>query len=153
DVVRIDCLVLVAGDARPDPQQAVSGSGEQRAVMGDTPWEDIGDRDLERDREDVEAREHILRRGLGTTGAGNSAEVTWIQVHEIENALLVELIWIVELAGNDPAAVHERVDERVDESLGVKAVFTARRIPGVVTLEGAEAVNEPIGLRAVVVWQ
>ena len=45
----------------------------------------------------------------------------------------------------------QRVDEGVDERLIVETHLTARRIPGVVTLEGTETVDEPIGLRAVVV--
>ena len=45
----------------------------------------------------------------------------------------------------------KRVDEGVDERLIVETHFTARGIPGVVALEGTETVDEPIGLRAVVV--
>ena len=45
----------------------------------------------------------------------------------------------------------EGVDEGVDERLIVEPDFAARRIAGVVALEGTETVDEPIGLRAVVV--
>ena len=45
------------------------------------------------------------------------------------------------------------VDEGVDERLIVETHFAARGIAGVVALEGAETVDEPIGLRAVVVRQ
>src|SRR6266571_3980526 len=57
------------------------------------------------------------------------------------------------LPGDDPPAVRQRVDEGVDERLIVETHFTARGIPGVVTLEATETVDEPIGLRAVVVRQ
>ena len=74
-----------------------------------------------------------------------------VQIDEVEDPLLVELIGIVELAGDDPPAVRKRVDEGVDERLIVETDFTARGIAGVVTLERPETVDEPIGLRAVVV--
>src|SRR5207245_3262248 len=66
---------------------------------------------------------------------------------------LVELIGIVELAGDDPAAVRKIVDEGVDERLVVETYLPAGGIPGIVTLEGPETVDEPVGLRAVVVRQ
>ena len=49
------------------------------------------------------------------------------------------------------AAVRQRVDEGVDEGLIVETDFAAGGIAGVVALEGAETVDQPIGLRAVVV--
>ena len=109
------------------------------------------DRNLERDREDVEAGEDVF--GRRAARARNAAEIVRVQVDEVEDALLVELIRIVELAGDDPAAVGERVDVGVDESLIVETDFTAGGIAGVVALEGPEAVDEPVGLRAVVVRQ
>ncbi len=96
--------------------------------------EDVLDRDLERDREDVESGEHVLRRRPAR--AGDAAEIVAIQVDEIEDALLVELVRIVELAGDDAAAVGERVDEPVDERLIVEADLAARRIARVVSLNG-----------------
>ena len=110
---------------------------------------DVAHRDLEGDREDVEAREHVF--GRRAARAGDAAEIVSAQVDQIEDSLLVELIGIVELAGDDPPAVREAVDEGVDERLIVETRFTARAIPGVVALEGPETVDEPIGLRAVVV--
>ena len=81
----------------------------------------------------------------------DSAKIVAVQVDEIEDALLIELIGIVELAGDDPPAVRKRVNEGVDERLIVQTDFTARGIPGVVTLERTETVDEPVGLRTVVV--
>ena len=43
--------------------------------------------------------------------------------------------------------------KRVDEGLVVETDLAAGGIAGVVALEGAEAVDQPIGLRAVVVRQ
>src|SRR2546426_938347 len=120
-------------------------------VVRDAVREDVADRDLERDREDVEAREHVFRGRTARTR--DSAEIARGQVDEVEDPLLIELIGIVELAGDDPAAVRQIVDEGVDEPLIVETHFTAGGIPGVVTLELAETVNKPIGLRAVVVRQ
>ena len=117
--------------------------------MRDAVREDVADRDFEGDREDVEAREHVFARRAAR--ARDSAEIVRVQVDQVEDALLIELIGIVELAGDDPPAVRQRVDEGVDERLIVETHFTARGIPGVVTLEGTETVDEPIGLRAVVV--
>ena len=95
--------------------------------------------------------EHVFPRR--TARAGDAAEIVGVQVDQIEDPLLVELIGIVELAGDDPAAVRQRVDVGVDERLIVETHFTARGIAGVVALEGAETVDQPIGLRAVVVRQ
>ena len=64
---------------------------------------------------------------------------------------LIELVGIVELAGDDPPAVRKRVDEGVDERLIVETHFAARGIAGLVTLEGTETEDQPVGLRAVVV--
>ena len=49
------------------------------------------------------------------------------------------------------AAIRKRVDEGVDERLVVETDFAAGGVAGVVTLEGSELVNEPVGLRAMVV--
>jgi hypothetical protein len=45
------------------------------------------------------------------------------------------------------------VNVRVDERLVVETDFAARCVSGIVALEGAEAVDEAVGLRAVVVRQ
>ena len=84
---------------------------------------------------------------------GIPPEVACVQVDEIEDSLLVQLIGIVELAGDDPPAVRQRMDVLVDERLIEETYCTACWIPGVVTLEGTETVDQPIGLRAVVVRQ
>ena len=149
DVGGIDGLRLLTADARPHPEQTVGRVGVEHAVVRDAVREDVADRDLEGDREDVEAREHVFRGR--TARAWDSAEIARVQVDQVEDSLLIELIGIVELAGDDPPAVRKGVDEGVDESLIVETHFTARGIPGIVTLEGAETVDEPIGLRAVVV--
>ena len=82
--------------------------GVELAVVRDAVREDVRHRDLERDREDVEAGEHVLRRRPAR--ARDAAEVARAQVDEVEDALLVELIRIVELAGDDAAAVRQRLD-------------------------------------------
>ncbi len=81
------------------------------------------DRNFEGDREDVEAREHVFARRAAR--ARDSAEIVRVQVDQVEDSLLVELIGIVELAGDDPAAVRQTVDEGVDERLIVETDFTA----------------------------
>src|SRR5207302_8814445 len=99
--------------------------------------------------EDVEAREHIF--GGRTARTGNAAKIARGQVDEVEDPLLVELIGIVELTSDDPTTVRKRMDEGIHELLIVEPHFTARGIAGLVAAEGAETVDEPIGLRAVVV--
>ena len=89
--------------------------------------EDLARRDFEGDREDVEAREHVFGRLVAR--ARDAAEITPAQVDQVEDPLLVELIGIVELAGDDPPAVRQRLDERVDERLIVETYLTARGIP------------------------
>ena len=123
--------------------------GHEPAVVRNAVREDVGDRNLEGDREEVEAREDVCSGR--TPRPGDAAEVVGVQVDQVEDALLIELIGIVELAGDDPAAVRQIVDEGVDERLIVETDFTAGGITGVVPLERAETVDEPIGLRAVVV--
>ena len=77
--------------------------GIELAVVRDAVREDVAHRHLERDREDVEAGEHVL--GRRPARAWNAAEVVAAQVDQVEDALLVELIGIVELPGDDPPAV------------------------------------------------
>ena len=89
----------------------------------------------------------------GRRAPGMPPRSSRVQVDQVEDALLVELIGIVELAGDDPPAVRQRVDVGVDERLIVEADFAAGGIAGVVALEGTETVDQPIGLRAVVVRQ
>ena len=93
-------------DARPHAEQAVGRVRLELAVVRDAVREDVADRDLERDREEVEAGEDVLRRRAAR--AGDAAEIVGVQVDQIEDPLLVELIGIVELAGDDPAAVRQR---------------------------------------------
>jgi hypothetical protein len=50
--------------------------------------EDVGDRNLESDREDVEAREYVLPRRAASSR--DSTEIVPIQVNQIENPLLIE---------------------------------------------------------------
>ena len=75
------------------------------AVVRNAVREDVADRNLEGDREDVEAGEHVF--GRRAARARDSAEIVSIQVDQVEDALLVELIGIVELAGDDPSAVRQ----------------------------------------------
>ena len=151
DVRRVDDLGLLAQDLGVHAQQAVGGARHQLAVVRDAVGEDVRGRNFESDREDVEAGEDVLARRAAR--AGDAAEVVAVQVDEVEDALLVELVRVVELAGDDAAAVGQRVDERVDERLVVEADFAARRVARVVAGERAEVVDEAVGLRAVVVRQ
>ena len=96
--------------------------------------EQVAHRNLERDREHVEAGEHVL--GRRPPRPRDAAEIVAIEVHQIEDALLVELIGIVELAGDDPAAVRERVDVGVHERLVVESDLTADGVARVVALNG-----------------
>ena len=98
--------------------------------------EDVRGRNLECDREDVEAGEDVFDRRAAR--ARDAAEIARGQVDEVEDALLVELIGIVELAGDDAAAVRQRLDVAVDEGLIVEAEFAAGRVAGVVAFEWAE---------------
>ena len=145
----VDGLRLLTADARPHAEQAVGRVGPERAVVRDAVREDVADRDFEGDREDIEAGEHVLARRAAR--AGDAAEIVAVQVDQIEDSLLIELIGIVELAGDDPPAVRQRMNVRVDERLIVETHFAAGGVAGVVALERTETVDEPIGLRAVVV--
>ena len=69
------------------------------AVVRDAVREDVGDRDFEGDREDVEAGEDVFARRAAR--ARDAAEIVAVQVDQVEDSLLVELIGIVELAGDD----------------------------------------------------
>src|SRR5207253_7919070 len=113
--------------------------------------EELRGQELQRDREDVEPREHVL--GGRAARAADAAEISASEVDEIEDDLLVELIRIVELPGDDASAAGERMDEGVDEGLVVKTDFAAGRIAGVVALKRPEAVDQTIRLRAMVVRQ
>jgi hypothetical protein len=115
----------------------------------DAVGEEILDRHFEGNRENVEAGEHILAGG--PAGTGQPPEVVPVQVDEIEDAFLVELIGVVELASDNPSAVGEGLHVGIDEGLIVEAHFAARRVPRVVPLERPEPVDEAIGLRAVIV--
>ena len=63
----------------------------------------------------------------GRRAPGMPPRSSLAQVDEVEDALLVELIRIVELTGDDPPAVRQRVDEGVDERLIVETHLAARR--------------------------
>src|SRR6185436_15440251 len=94
------------------------------AIVRDAVGEELGDRELEGDREDVEAGEHVLDRRLASTG--ETTHVARAHVDEVEDPLLVELVGVVELARDDAPAVPERVNEGVDEGLIVEAVLPTR---------------------------
>ncbi len=113
--------------------------------------EELRNRYLKGDRENIEAGKYIFAGRA--TGTGNAAEVVPIQVNEVENSVLVELVGIVELAGDDATATSECVDESIDKRLIVESLFAARRIAGVVNLESAEAINQPVSLRPVIIGQ
>jgi hypothetical protein len=150
DVVRIHGLHLLAADARPHAKQAVGRRRHKRAVVWDTGRrEQLTRRNLEGDREHVEAREDVLSRRAAR--ATDASEIVGVEIDQVEDSLLVELIGIVELAGDDASAVAQRMNEGVDEVLVVETDLAARTISRVVALEGAKAVDQTIGLRTVVI--
>src|SRR5207249_10407163 len=151
DVVWINGLGLLPADARPDPDETVGRVRLQHTIVRDAARKDLTDWDLESNGEDIEAGEHVSRRCFGTPRARDSAEVACIQINEIEDSFFVQLIRIVELAGDYPSAIRQVLDELINERLVEKTDGTAGRISGVITLEGSKTVDEPIGLRAVVV--
>src|SRR3989449_6840276 len=151
DVVWIHGLGLLPADARPDPDETVGRVRLQHTIVRYAVRKDVTDWDLESDGEDIEAGEHVSRRCFGTPRARDSAEVTCVQINEIEDSFFVQLIRIVELAGDYPSAIRQVLDELINERLVEKTDGTAGRISGVITLEGSKTVDEPIGLRAVVV--
>ena len=55
----------------------------------------------------------------------DSAEIVRVQVDQVENSLLIQLIRIIELTGDDPPAVRKSLDVRVNEVLIVKTDFAA----------------------------
>ena len=63
------------------------------------------------------------------------------------------MIRIVELAGDDPPSVRERLYVAVHEILIVQTDFTARWISRIVSLERPEFVDQPVSLRTVIVRQ
>src|SRR6266849_2839568 len=108
DVAGINGLRLLTADLCPDPEKTVGRIGPEHAVVRNAVREDVGHRDLEGDREHVEAREHVLPGRPAR--AGNSAEIVPVQVDQVEESLLIELVRIVELARDDPSAVRKIVD-------------------------------------------
>ena len=117
DVAGVDGLRGLAADAYPNAQQSVGGRRLELSIVRDSVREQLGGRKLEGNGENVEAGEDIFN--LRAARPCDSAEVAFAEVDEIENALLVELIRIVELPGDDAAAVAETLNERVDEGLVV----------------------------------
>src|SRR5439155_12954861 len=122
-------------------------------IVWNTAGKDVADGNLESNREDIEACKYIFGRRFGPAGTGNAAQITCIQIDEVEDSFLIELIRIVELAGDDPSTIRQSVDVLINECLLEKADCTTRGIPGVITFEGTETVDESIRLRPVVIWQ
>src|SRR5919109_1537454 len=145
DVGRIHGLHLLAADARPYADQTVGRVGPEHTIVWNAAWKNIRGRDLERNRKDVEAGEHVSGRSLGAARAGNTAQVARVQIDRIEDSFLVELIGIVELAGDDPGAIRQSVNISIDECLIVETDGASCGIAGVVTLERAKTVNGAIG--------
>ena len=134
DVAGIDYLHLATADARPHPNQAIGRVGFEHAIVRYALGEDVADWNLKRDGEKIEAGEHVFARR--TPRARDSAKVIAIQVYQIKDSFFVELIGIVELAGDNPASVRQRMDVGIDEILVVKADFAAGGIARVIALEG-----------------
>ena len=151
DVGRIHGLHLLTADARPYTDQTVGRVRPEHAIVWNAAWKNVSHRDLESNREDVEAGEHVSGRSLGATCAGDTAQVARVQVDRIEDSLLVELIGIVELAGDDPRAIRQTPNISIDECLIVETDGASCGIAGVITLEGGKTVDGAIGLRSVVV--
>jgi hypothetical protein len=125
DVVGIDGLRLDGDDARMHAQQTVGRLLIERPVVRDAVGEDIGDRHLECDREDIEAGEHILPGGRRAPPMPPRSSGS---IDQIEDALFIELIRIIELSGDDAPPIGQRMNEGVDERLIVESDFAARRI-------------------------
>ena len=70
----------------------------------------------------------------GSRRAPASPPRSRFEVDEVEDAFLVELVWVVELAGDDSDAVVERVDVAIDEGLVIEADFAAGGVGGVVAV-------------------
>ena len=78
-------------DARMNAKQAVREIRASLPLCGMPSREDVGDRHLEGDREDVEAREHVFSR----RATGAAMPPLLLEVDQVEDALFVELIGIV----------------------------------------------------------
>ena len=152
DVVGIDGLRLPPADARPHAQQAV---GRVRPELRRCAGCRSGTRRSIGTSRAIEKTLKPVNTSLagGRRAPGMPPRSSLLQVDQVEDPLLIELVGIVELAGDDPPAVRQSVDVGVDERLIVETHFAAGGIAGVVALERTETVDEPIGLRAVVVRQ
>src|ERR1019366_7004380 len=129
DVGGIDGLRGLTADAGPNAQKTVGGVGIGRSVMRDSIGEQIGGRNLQGDRRDIETREDVLD-GRAPRSL-DSSKIAPAQIDEVEDALLVELIRIVKIARDDASASGEIVDERVDERLVIETVLAAAWIAGI----------------------
>ena len=149
DIAVVDGLRGLAADADPDAQQAVGGRRIQRPLCGMPLGKSSA---VGTSRAIDETLKPVKTSSIGVLRAPwMSAEIAAAEVDEVEDALLVELIGIVEIAGDDPRAAGQRLDVAVDERLIEKAALAAGRIAGVVAFERTESIDEAIGLRAVIV--
>ena len=114
--------VLLAADARPRRAAGCRSSSAFSAPLCGMPF---GKMSVIGTSRAIEKTLKPVKTSLtgGAARAGDAAEIVAAQVDEIEDALFVELIGIVELAGDDPAAVGQRVDVRVDERLIVETLL------------------------------
>lgn len=96
-------------------QKTIRRVSDQLAIVRNAIRENIGDRHLQGNREHVEAGEDIL--AWRTAGARYAAQIAAIQVNQIEDALFVQLVGIVELSSDDPRAAGQRVNVGVDKGL------------------------------------
>src|SRR5947199_137175 len=83
---------------------------------------------------------------LRPTCTRNAAEIVAIQIDQIEDALFVELVGIVELPGNDPLAAGQRVNEAIGECPVIQAQFAAVGNARVISREGSKMIDKSISL-------
>ena len=81
--------------------------------MWDAIREHVADRYFQRNREDVEPSKHVFAGWAARTR--DSAEVVAVQVDQVEDSFFIQLVRIVELTGDDPPAIRQRVDESIYE--------------------------------------
>ena len=104
DVAGIDGLRLLAADARPDAEQAVGGVRPELRRCAECR---AGRRRSIGTSSAIEKMLKPVNTSLpgGRRAPGMPPRSSRVQVDQVEDALFIELIGIVELAGDDPAAV------------------------------------------------
>lgn len=115
----------LTADRGVNANQAVGGGCVQNGVVRNAVGKNFIDRDLQRAREDVEAGEDIGSRR--TARPRDIAQITAIEIDEIEDSLFVQLIGIIELE----SALSSRSSHSLVRSVSLlgcrKAIFFSSR--------------------------